>query len=468
MSNITHVGTPSTSTTGTLSLPTGAAAGDLAVYCRTAKNAATANPGHTAPSGWTSGGANGNNAVFTSISISYKVLDAADITAGSITDPTVGDQMNRGTIHIFRPDTGYEISAVTISPATATDRFSFSTSNPAPVTLDGSSHSAPVVIVGFGVQEAGDTVSFSTETPAFDDKITAGAANMLVGYKVYNSSPADHTIDIGDSGAYNGLRGLVLALTLTSGTPYTLACSAGSFSLTGVAALLKASIFIAAVQGAYTLTGLAALLKAARLMAAAVGTYTFTGIDATLLKGKRLSVDAGTFALTGVAALFPVTLKIIAAAGAYTLTGVAATLRYGRIIAAALGTYALTGVDATFRQGKAMAAAVGTYALTGVAATLNKGKLLALDAGAYALTGIAVNLLRPIRHLVAEAGAYVFTGGVVGLLSAAGRVSEFLKRRVARPILTAGGRVQKARLSLSRTVSSRLYSNRRKPPGLED
>ncbi len=212
---VTHTGTPTTSTTGTISLPTGAAAGDLAVLSYATKNTASAAPGIGTPSGW-SNGANiaQPSGVFVRHGMAYKVLNAGDITAGSVTLAATGNDFNRQRMHIFRPDSGYEISAITLSPADTANRYSASTGNPSALVLDGSSHSAPVVIVGFALQEAGDTVSFSTESPAFDATGTAGAANMLVGYKVYNSSPADLTIDIGDSGAYNILRGLVLALTL--------------------------------------------------------------------------------------------------------------------------------------------------------------------------------------------------------------------------------------------------------------
>ena len=49
--------------------------------------------------------------------------------------------------------------------------------------------------------------SFSTASPAFDSVIgfDAGSPYMLLGYKIYNTSPANHSIDMNDQGTFNNL-----------------------------------------------------------------------------------------------------------------------------------------------------------------------------------------------------------------------------------------------------------------------
>lgn len=128
---------------------------------------------------------------------------------------------------------------------------------------------------------------------------------------------------------------------------------------------------LVAEAGSYSLTGLDAALRAARRLALDAGSYALLGQDATLRRGRTLTAAAGAYALTGQDVTLRATRVMIAAVGAYQLTGQAAGLVRGRLLVADRGTYLLTGQGATLRATRLLVAAPGVYVLTGIAATLD-------------------------------------------------------------------------------------------------
>jgi hypothetical protein len=64
-----------------------------------------------------------------------------------------------------------------------------------------------LIVIGETWSNTG-TTAFSTASPAFDGDIAA-AATFRVGYKVYNSSPVDHTIDMNDIGTNTLTSGMI-------------------------------------------------------------------------------------------------------------------------------------------------------------------------------------------------------------------------------------------------------------------
>jgi lysophospholipase L1-like esterase len=70
---------------------------------------------------------------------------------------------------------------------------------------------------------------------------------------------------------------------------------------------------LTAAAGAFTLTGVAAGLKATRVLTAAAGTFTETGRAANLLYGRKVAAGTGAFVLTGndarIGPLTPITLS---------------------------------------------------------------------------------------------------------------------------------------------------------------
>jgi hypothetical protein len=142
-------------------------------------------------------------------------------------------------------------------------------------------------------------------------------------------------------------RRLPVPLHSSAATAYALAADAGSYTLTGSAAALKAARLLTAAAGAYTLTGSAATVRVARLLSAAAGAYVVTGQAAGLYKGRTLTAGAGSYGLSGGAAALKVARKIVANAGTYALTGSDATLIY-TIVSTSGRVYILPATGRTF------------------------------------------------------------------------------------------------------------------------
>ena len=102
---------------------------------------------------------------------------------------------------VFRPS--IDFTTLTVSTP---QNSGVTNANPAAITVDPSAETIPVVLIGIGAVYLG-TVAFSTASPAFDAQIAIIDNDMRVGYKIYNSSPLSHSIDINDLGHANWLAG---------------------------------------------------------------------------------------------------------------------------------------------------------------------------------------------------------------------------------------------------------------------
>jgi len=102
---------------------------------------------------------------------------------------------------VFRPS--IDFTTLTVSTP---QNSGVTNANPAAITVDPSAETIPVVLIGIGAVYLG-TVAFSTASPAFDAQIAISDNDMRVGYKIYNSSPLSHSIDINDLGSANWLAG---------------------------------------------------------------------------------------------------------------------------------------------------------------------------------------------------------------------------------------------------------------------
>lgn len=118
---------------------------------------------------------------------SYRVLGAAP-GGSSITgmDGTTDSKV----MLVFRP------SSVASSIAVPTWGSEATSGNPGEQTISASGQTVPLVVIG--VSATTGTPAFSVETPAFSANVVQG--NVRVGYTVYNTSPADHTVDHADLG----------------------------------------------------------------------------------------------------------------------------------------------------------------------------------------------------------------------------------------------------------------------------
>jgi hypothetical protein len=195
-------------------------------------------------------------------------------------------------------------------------------------------------------------------------------------------------------------------------------------AIIGAARVQAAGAFtLTADAGSFTLNGQTADLRATRRLTADAGSYTLTGQDALLRRGYTLVADAGAFTLTGQAADLRATRRLAADAGSFTLTGQDADLDTGIRLQGEAGAFTLTGQTAALKVGYRLTAEAGAFTLSGQAATLARGRFITAEAGAFVLTGQDASFVRHYR-LTADAGAFVVTGQAATL-----RSSQRLRRR---------------------------------------
>ncbi len=102
-----------------------------------------------------------------------------------------------------------------------------------------------------------------------------------------------HRLNINGDNTHSGR---IAELQFFEPTANTLSATKGTFSVTGVAALLHLAVkySISCLTGAYTVTGVAAAVKAARKIACVVASFTVTGIA---LEVVRIVAPANKFRL---------------------------------------------------------------------------------------------------------------------------------------------------------------------------
>lgn len=100
--------------------------------------------------------------------------------------------------------------------------------NPAAQTTNTSGVLLPSIFFGQTSSPTSAT-SFTTASPSFDSTVSISNTRMTAGYKIYNLSPADHTIDMNDLGNRNTLGSFTAQFgtqTLYSDPAYTSALAA--------------------------------------------------------------------------------------------------------------------------------------------------------------------------------------------------------------------------------------------------
>lgn len=193
-----------TSSADTITIPAGALAGDVAILADYATNSTASEPTLVTPTGWTSDGEIGFISATTGsrMDVSHKILVGGDPGA-SITG-MAGTEDEQKIMFVFRPAGG------TIATVTGNDYAEEATdANPASQTANASAGAAPIIVIGAGGNRGG-APAFSTASPAFDSTTTVdpGTPALIAGYKVYNSAPLDHDIDVNDLGNNNILVSL--------------------------------------------------------------------------------------------------------------------------------------------------------------------------------------------------------------------------------------------------------------------
>lgn len=187
------------STGQSVTIPAGAQANDIAVLCNLAWGSVSV-PTIARPSGWTQLAAGSVAGDLTTAVTSYKKLVGGD-AGSSITGMTTGGGSSEydNLMLVFRGNIA--ISSVTPSTWNAES----TAGNPALQTVSAEGQTAPLVVIGFAAKGQ-STAAFSTASPAFDATVSNGDSDIIGGYKIYNSSPANHSIDMNDLGMHNHLH----------------------------------------------------------------------------------------------------------------------------------------------------------------------------------------------------------------------------------------------------------------------
>jgi hypothetical protein len=185
-----------TSTSATITGPAGITAGDLLVLWDTAASFASV-PTVVVPTGFSSI-SNQNNGTNNRAILSAKIADGSEASA-SITGMN-GDSANLKSLYVFR-------GSVPLTAFVANDvGQEITANNPSAQTCNASGGAVPLVVIG-AYRSPGviDPRTFTVGgSDAKDGEINPAATNYLA-YKIYNSAPADVTIDMDDEGSINVL-----------------------------------------------------------------------------------------------------------------------------------------------------------------------------------------------------------------------------------------------------------------------
>lgn len=205
--------------------------------------------------------------------------------------------------------------------------------------------------------------------------------------------------------------------SLTTGQPGVFIYGSDTFNNWSAQDTGTTAYTLTCTKGTYTLTGVSAILKKAAVVVASAGSYTFTGKSAGVNKGRTLTCSAGSYTFTGVSAILKKNRVVVANAGTYTFTGISSVLNKAAVVSANAGSYTFTGVSATLTKTTAgaytLTCDVGSYTVTGQSAGLLKTSVLTCDPGSYTLTGASATLtlgLPASYTLTCEPGSYTLSG----------------------------------------------------------
>lgn len=274
------------------------------------------------------------------------------------------------------------------------------------------------------------------------------------------------------------------------GSPYSIACATGSFTLTGNATGLKASRNIVTSVRSFTHSGNSIGIAVGRKILAGTGsfsltgppsgltytpasgpTFTITGVsrsflfignvsnltasrriisnqasfsfigNTTNLKASRtLPSSFGTFTLTGNSALFNISRKISANTTSFSLTRNPANLVYTPTggatytIPATTASFTLTGNSANLIASRKIQLSVGTFTLNGISNTFLLQRKIVLSTGTFTLSGISANF-KCSRYIGLSTGTFTLTGNSVTLTAG----SAFAYSKYNRTIIDVGG-----------------------------
>lgn len=206
------------SSASTVNMPAGIQAGDIAILMDYALNA-SGFPTDVVPSTWTQIGTSLTIASLYRRVLSYKVLDGTETTITGMNGTTA----TRKTLIVFRG------SGTWGTPQDVAEQASVSNPTAQVVNVG----SAPLVVVGSYMGTG--TVTTRTMTPTKDSEVTAANNINYLAWCIYNTSPADTTVAMNDTGTGNILSSFYI--------PFTPGADVRRPPLIGRQAVVRASVY---------------------------------------------------------------------------------------------------------------------------------------------------------------------------------------------------------------------------------
>lgn len=190
--SFTFVDSAASADSSNITVPAAAQAGDLGVMFDV-----TLDTTEVTPSGHTAALTDGPEAD-SWLKVSYKILTGSE--PGNPLTGMNGSQETKKYL-VFRPSRSI-VSVV--SPTWGAEQ---TPNNPSQQTVSASGQTPPLIVFGLGFCNSNNSFNFSNQSPAFDDVIVGGGDNgrLIIGYKIYNTAPANHSIDMSDQGSGNWL-----------------------------------------------------------------------------------------------------------------------------------------------------------------------------------------------------------------------------------------------------------------------
>ena len=184
------------STSSTIVIPASAEVGDVAALFDFAR-ASSGTPTDVIPTDWTGLVTDTDVAAGAGrLRCSYKVLVGGDPGA---TVTGMNSDAEDKVMLVFRP------SFVIVSVTPSTWLAFVEASNPPSQNVSASGQVTPLIVLGCSVADV-STAAFNASTlPAFDGTAANSNSDMLAGYKIYNSGPANHVVDTDGGPNKNGL-----------------------------------------------------------------------------------------------------------------------------------------------------------------------------------------------------------------------------------------------------------------------
>ena len=124
--------------------------------------------------------------------LAYKILVTGDISSSKTGISGTGNTAK--LCAIFRPSSSLS-AVIPQNPI----NFQFTANNPPAQNILAAAQTPP--LINFGVVYEDDGCNFTTVSPSFDGVVSSGAVNRIrFGYKIYNTAPANQSVDSQDYG----------------------------------------------------------------------------------------------------------------------------------------------------------------------------------------------------------------------------------------------------------------------------